>query len=166
MDHRLDDTAWKRKIKSLIESNIYSGWDDPRLYTLRGLLNAGLTYKSLDIFMKETNYPVGNVNIDATTLWGINRKIIDRVATRYSIVPHDAAIRIPINIPEDYPEFKYIPKFHRNTELGSRKLYYSNVLLINKDDVDLLQDQEEITLMNYGNAIYENGQLTSKLNGD
>ena len=47
----------KREIKKLIESGKFTGWDDPRLYTFRGLYNRGMTYQALDVIMKETGYP-------------------------------------------------------------------------------------------------------------
>ena len=39
-------------------------------------------------------------------------------------------------------------------------------MLFNKVEIDLVKDNEEVTLMNYGNAIYSNKHLISKLNGD
>lgn len=155
----------KREIKKLICSGIYSGWDDPRLYTLRGLLNRGMTFKALDIMMKETGYPTALSEINPATIWGINRKIIDKLATRYCVVSQDSA-EVPIDLPPNFPDFKEVPKFVRNPSLGTREVHYSNKMLFNREDIDIITDGEEVTLMNFGNAIYNNKKLTSKLDGD
>ena len=146
----------KRKIKELVSSGTYSGWDDPRLYTLRGLLNRGITYSTLDIFMKETGYSVSNVDIEPSTLWGINRKVIDKIATRFSVIGSDG-IKINLDLPADLPNSKDVLKFHRNSSLG---------ILINSSDAKLLADNEESTLMNFGNVVYKDQKFVSKLDGD
>ena len=41
----------KRKIKDLVDKNIVSGWDDPRLLTFGGLKNRGYTPEMLFNFI-------------------------------------------------------------------------------------------------------------------
>jgi glutamyl-tRNA synthetase len=155
----------KRKISELISSGKYRGWDDPRLYTLRGLINRGITFQSLDTLMRETGYPVSSVDIEPSTIWGINRKIVDKISTRYSAVSSDS-ICIEIDLHEGFPLKKNINKFVRNPSLGTREIHYSNCLLLNRLDIGDISDNEEVTLMNYGNAIYKDSKLQSKLDGD
>ena len=155
----------KREIKRLISIGTYTGWDDPRLYTLRGMLNRGISYDALDILMKETGYPTSTIEVDCSTIWGINRKIIDKIASRYCAVSRDN-IEIEIDLPDDFPDMKEIPKFVRNPSLGTRKVYYRDQMLFNTDDISRLEDGEEVTLMNLGNAIFKDNMFTSKLDGN
>lgn len=43
----------KRKIKEMIEKKYVSGWDDPRLLTLNGLKNRGVTPNSINNFISK-----------------------------------------------------------------------------------------------------------------
>lgn len=140
----------KRKIKELIESGKYSGYDDPRLYTIRGLLNRGMTYQGLDIIMEKIGYSPSHVDVDCTMIWGINKKIIDKLAGRYCVIPENY-IEVLIDLPHNFPSSKSFPKFIRNDSLGTKMIYYTNTILLDSIDINNLEDNEEVTLMNFGN---------------
>lgn len=123
----------KRLIKQNINDNIYSGWDDPQLYTIRGLKNARLTISTLDNFMKETGYLVSNMEVEPSSLWTFNKKVIDKITSRYVAIPVNKLVPIKIDIsPKDVPLFKnkaQYAKFHRNPVLGQKNcLLYRNYI--------------------------------------
>lgn len=78
----------KSKIRAGVDSGVYSGWDDPRLGTLRALKRRGLQPEAI----REIMLQVGPKPINVTISWGniaaANKKIIDPKANRYFFV-HD-----------------------------------------------------------------------------
>jgi glutamyl-tRNA synthetase len=159
----------KRKIKAAIEEGKYTGWDDPRLYTFKGIMNRGFNLKAMDQFLKDSGYPKSNISTTVDKIWSLNEKIIDKISTRFTAL--NLSVEVKLILSEDDKDFdlkssKEVLKFHRNPELGKKNIYYSDSLLLDKVDYDNLQDNEEVTLMNFGNVIFRNGELISNLKGD
>jgi len=50
-------------------------------------------------------------------------------------------------------EVKLLPKHKKNSEVGEKKTVYSSSILVEQEDALSFDDQEEITLMDWGNAI-------------
>lgn len=147
----------KRKIKQLIEDKIISGWDDPRLFTIRGLLNKGVQVNALQQYIAKLGFSKNGNNTKRTddNLSAINKKIIDKIATRYFALPEICKGNVYIidnyhdNVDVDYKE---VPRFVRNIELGNRIMYYNECILIEQLDYSI---GEEITLMNWKNVVFQ-----------
>jgi glutamyl-tRNA synthetase len=157
----------KRKIKEGIQEGKYSGWDDPKLYTLRGLLNRGLHISSLGPIMKETGYPIESTRAldPKIVIWSINRKIIDKIATRYCVLSNENIMTVKIL---SGSKEIWIPKFYRNPLLGYRRISIDDTILIDKTEAEV----GRITLMNYSHGFYDgetvkvvsnSGEQTKKL---
>ena len=151
----------KRKIKALIDKGQISSWEDPRLFTLRGLLNAGFHVESLKQFVATLGFSAKTPPImSPDKLYSINRKIIDKIAMRCVVLPTDSRVfKVIGKIPDD----KELDKWHRNPELGLRLLQYSENILLEKFD---FQNGEEVTLMNWSNAIVNENVMILNLQGD
>jgi glutamyl-tRNA synthetase len=84
----------KSKIRAGVDSGIYSGWDDPRLGTLRALKRRGLQPETI----REIMLQVGPKPINVTISWGnfaaANKKIIDPHANRYFFVNDPIELRV------------------------------------------------------------------------
>jgi glutamyl-tRNA synthetase len=159
----------KRKIKAKIENKSYSGWDDPRLFTLRGLFNRGLNINILEEFMKQTGYPPNLSELESSAIWTINKKFVDKIATRYSVLSQNLTeLKIIDNNNIILNNIKHVLRFNRNPSLGTREHVYSENILVNTEELKLVNNLEEITLMHYGNMIYDknNNSLTTNLTGD
>jgi glutamyl-tRNA synthetase len=106
----------KSKIRTGVESGLFTGWDDPRLGTLRALRRRGLQPETI----REVMIQVGPKPINVTISWGniaaINKKIIDYKANRYFFVqdpvkvqvtglPHELSVKLPLH--PDYPDRGY-----------------------------------------------------------
>lgn len=138
----------KRKIKDLIDKGIVSDWFDPRLFTLRGLFNRGLCLDALRQFIAKIGFSKNTTNMTKDMLWSINKKTVDKIATRYTCIS------------TNYSEFSVIsmngvtsmniPKYVKNPSLGNRNLSCTDTILIDKSYS--FDSNEEITLMNLGNA--------------
>jgi glutamyl-tRNA synthetase len=81
----------KRKLQKIIDSDncAINNWDHPVFPTIRGFINRGITTEALIMFVKAQGSSNNIVNIDIKKLYSINRKIIDKIATRYFTVDAD-----------------------------------------------------------------------------
>jgi glutamyl-tRNA synthetase len=91
--------------------------------------------------------------MDWTNFWASNKKEIDPIAPRHTGVDIKGAVKaLVINGPaEAYNEDR--PKHAKNPAVGTKKVAYSKHLILDQEDVKLFKQDEEITLMNWGNAI-------------
>ena len=164
-----DAVLSKRKIKALIDTGDLEGWSEPRLMTLRGLFKKGLCLEALYDYISRVGFAKASVNMTQDALWKTNRKFIDKMATRYvGLTPADAVnFRINYN-GYNVGEYEMKPKFLKNPELGDRKFYYSDQILLSKSELESVEEGEEITLYNWGNSFVskENNTLTLNLDGD
>ena len=145
----------KRKLTKLVDAGVVNGWDDPRLPTIRGVRRRGMTIEALREFMIVQGPSQRIVNMDWTVFWSTNKKHIDPVAPRHTAVLKDKAVKATItkgdNIP-DTPRSEDKPKHGKNPEAGQKKVWYSKTIWFDQEDAQSFEDDEEITLMNWGNA--------------
>ena len=81
-----DFTTKGREIREMFDAGELSGWDDPRLVTLRALKRRGIQKEALYELTKQIGLSKHQVNLQFDMLAAINRKIVDPVADRYSFV--------------------------------------------------------------------------------
>jgi glutamyl-tRNA synthetase len=141
----------KRKLTKFVDTGFVWGWDDPRMPTVRGIRRRGMTIPALREFMIKQG-PSRNITLmDWTLFWAINKKHIDPIASRYTAV--DTEGKVPVKIigaPEaPYSEMK---DKHAKYPLGQKKVWYSANVIIEQADAASFEQDEEITLMNWGNA--------------
>jgi len=152
----------KRYLKEMVELNLVDGWDDPRLPTVRGLMNRGLTCTSLReyIISMGLNNKVSLPSWDK--LWASNKKIIDKIIPRYSSV--DFNFRTTLHINGMSPELvQYVCEKHpTNKSLGDKTSYLFNQVIVNKYDSDLFKIGDRVGLLR--NMVVEVIEITDKLN--
>ena len=175
----------KRKIRKLIEDKVISDWDSPQLLTWQGAKRRGLTREGLFGLLAQVGITRTNVEMTQDSLWAINQKVIDKIATRYQVVGDGLATQNVgntctslltqtclsavcivniVNFHEQCNETtKSIPRFVHNSKLGNRLLQLSHEILLSVDDYYNLVDGEEITLINWGNAIVEETNFATNL---
>lgn len=141
----------KRKLTKLVDAGTVSGWDDPRFPTVRGMRRRGMTVQGLRDFMVSQGPSKNVVNMDWHTIWTMNKKVIDLQAARFTAIDEGYALCKINGAPaEPYSEDK--PK-HAKYPLGDKKVYYSQNIILEQEDARTLAVGEEVTLMNWGNAI-------------
>lgn len=143
----------KRKLTKVVNDGKVWGWDDPRMPTIRGIRRRGMTIPALRDFILQTG-PSKNITLmDWHAFWATNKKYIDPVAARYTAV--DATNKVTctvIGAPEGVrTEDKAVHA--KNASLGTKKVVYSKNIILDQEDARSFGDNEEITLMNWGNAI-------------
>ncbi|ELR08893.1 hypothetical protein VC83_01786 [Pseudogymnoascus destructans] len=143
----------KRKLTKLIDTGKVWGWDDPRMPTIRGVRRRGMTIPALRDFILKQGPSRNIVNMDWTNFWATNKKVIDAVAPRFTAIDKQDNVRATIIGGPDKPYTEEKPKHNKNPEVGTKKVTFSSVLILEQADVKLMKEGEEITLMAWGNAI-------------
>ncbi|KAF8913586.1 glutamate-tRNA ligase [Mucidula mucida] len=149
----------KRKLHDFVNRGIVRGWDDPRFPTVRGIRRRGLTIEALHQFMLMQGPSQAIVSLEWDSIWAMNKKVIDPIAPRHwAIIEAD---RVPVTVKgaPTTPEVKNLPKHKKNPEIGEKKTVYSSNILVDQEDALSFEDQEEVTLMDWGNAIVRSKTL-------
>lgn len=155
----------KRKLTKLVDSGAVRGWDDPRMPTVRGIRRRGMTIEGLRRFMVSQGASNRVVSMDWHTIWAENKKVIDLKAARYTAI-EEGYITAQVNgIEGKTPRFEEHPK-HARHPLGNKKVAYSDTILMEQEDARDLKEGEEITLMNWGNAIVKHIEFAEPSTGD
>ncbi len=84
----------KSKMRRGIEEGVYSGWDDPRLGTLRALRRRGLQPETIRRLMIHVGPKPINVTISWDNIAAMNRRIIEPLANRYFFVGDPVALEV------------------------------------------------------------------------
>lgn len=143
----------KRKLTKIVAEGRVSGWDDPRMPTIRGILRRGVVVPALREFILKQGPSRNVINLQWGAFWATNRKAIDPVAARHTAIEAAGVVRCHVNGAVAGVMSK--AKHAKNAALGDRKVVYGNVILLEQADARDLVVGEEITLMNWGNAIIE-----------
>lgn len=143
----------KRKLTKFVDNGVVWGWDDPRFPTIRGIRRRGMTVAALREFILKQGPSRNVVNLDWTLFWATNKKYIDPVAPRYTVVDGKDAVTVTINGGPSEPYTESKPKHLKNPDIGMKPVIYSSEILIDQEDAKTFKQDEEITLMAWGNAI-------------
>ena len=144
----------KRKLSEIVDSGVVSGWDDPRMPTLQGMRRRGMSMGALREFIMKQGPYQNIINQDWTQIWAINKKHVDSLAPRHTAVTKNGMVEVIIKGGGlEMPCTEDKPKHNKNPELGSKKVVYGKKILIEQEDATSFTEDEEITLMNWGNAI-------------
>jgi glutamyl-tRNA synthetase len=90
--------------------------------------------------------------MDWTNFWASNKKEIDPIAPRHTSVDIINAVKATVLNRSEKPYTEDKPKHNKNPAVGIKKVTYSKNLLFDQEDAKLFKQDEEITLMNWGNA--------------
>ncbi|TVY83726.1 putative cytoplasmic glutamate--tRNA ligase [Lachnellula suecica] len=142
----------KRKLTKLVDAGTVWGWDDPRMPTIRGVRRRGMTIPALRDFILKQGPSRNIVVMDWTNFWASNKKEIDPIAPRHTSVDTINAVKATVTNGPDNPYSEDKPKHNKNPAVGMKKVTYSKDILLDQEDVKLFKQDEEITLMNWGNA--------------
>ena len=128
----------KRKLKQLVDENVVTGWDDPRMPTVSGMRRRGYTPQSLEKFCDMI--PVSSKNnsdIDVAILERAIRDDLNDQAPRAMCVMDPIKVTV-INMSENNAsgedEILNVPAHPKKPELGDRNLSFSETLFIDKAD--------------------------------
>jgi len=123
----------KRLLKELVDEGLVDGWDDPRLPTLSGLRRRGYTPETIRSFCDEIGVAKTNSMIDISLLEHHLRQDLNQRAPRVMAVLNPLKVVIE-NYPEGETEELEAINNPEAPEAGSRRVPFSRVIYIEKDD--------------------------------
>ncbi|KAJ9062224.1 glutamate--tRNA ligase [Entomophthora muscae] len=144
----------KRKLQQFVDDGLVTGWDDPRFPTVRGIRRRGMTVDALKQYILMQGASQSTMLLEWDKLWALNKKAIDPVAPRFVALVSDRIVPVKITGHEG-PDSKEIPRHKKNLELGNKVTSFSSNILLEHEDAKDLSAGEEVTLMDWGNAIVE-----------
>lgn len=123
----------KRILSELVDQNLVTGWDDPRLPTLQGLRRRGIPPRAIRRFCREIGISKVNSQIDYEFLEYFVREELNKTAHRLMAVIRPLQVIIT-NYPEDKTEFFPAENNPEDPATGTRNLPFSRELYIEQDD--------------------------------
>ena len=123
----------KRKLRKLVETGVVSGWDDPRLTTLRGLRRRGVTPESIRAFIAQVGETNNDSWVDMAQLEACIRDDLNRRSLRRMAVLHPLKLVID-NYPDGQSEEMSAINNPEDESAGSRKVPFSKVVYIEQED--------------------------------
>lgn len=123
----------KRKLLDLVERKLVSGWDDPRLPTLKGLRRRGYTPESLRAFCEAIGIAKRDAVVEMQLLEHFVREDLNKRANRVMAVLRPLRVVID-NYPENQVEQLEAVNNPEDASAGTRSLPFSRVLYIERDD--------------------------------
>ncbi len=123
----------KRKLAQLVNENHVNGWDDPRMPTIAGMRRAGYTPTSIRDFCERIGITKKDSWIEMAVLENCIREDLNDNAPRAMAVLEPLRLVIE-NYPDDQVEILEVSNHPQKPELGTRKIPFSKVILIEQDD--------------------------------
>tara|TARA_A100001015_G_scaffold141372_1_gene156877 strand:+ start:64 stop:1185 length:1122 start_codon:yes stop_codon:yes gene_type:complete len=123
----------KRKLASLIEKGLVSGWDDPRMPTISGLRRRGYTPAALRKFVEVAGVSKRENVIDLSLLEFCVREDLNQNAPRVNAILNPVSLVIT-NYPEDQTETLFGEINPEKPDLGTREIPFSKRLYIERED--------------------------------
>src|SRR5574341_1004512 len=123
----------KRKLIQLVEEGHVRGWDDPRMPTISGLRRRGYTPEAIRAFAEMIGVSKANSTVDMGMLEYCIRQDLNLHAPRRMAVLRPLRVVIT-NYPEDQVEEMEAVNNPEDASMGTRKVPFSRVLYIERDD--------------------------------
>jgi len=123
----------KRKLLKLVEEGNVSGWDDPCMPTISGLRRRGYTPESIRNFCEVIGVAKANSIVDIVVLENSIREELNKTAPRVMAVVRPLKV-VLVNYPEDREEELDAINNPEDPAMGTRKVPFSRVLYIERDD--------------------------------
>ena len=123
----------KRKLLTLVENGIVSGWDDPRMPTISGLRRRGYTPNSIKEFIKTVGVSKRENVIDVALLEFKIREDLNKTAKRVMGVLDPVKVVIT-NYPEEQEEMLTANYNDYEDGFGTREVPFSREIYIEKED--------------------------------
>lgn len=123
----------KRKLLQLVEENLVTGWDDPRMPTIAGLRRRGYTPESIRAFCKRIGVTKFNGMTDVALLEYSLREDLNKIAPRVMAVLRPVKI-VLTNLPDGHAEEVDAVNNPEDPNAGSRKVPFSKTIYIENED--------------------------------
>nr|CAD1828066.1 unnamed protein product [Ananas comosus var. bracteatus] len=155
----------KRKLLWFVQNGKVDGWDDPRFPTVQGIVRRGLKIEALIQFILQQGASKNLNLMEWDKLWTINKKIIDPICPRHTAVLEERRVILTLTNGPEKPFVQIIPRHKKYEGAGKKATTFTNRIWLDYGDASSISEGEEVTLMDWGNAIIkeikkENGNVT------
>lgn len=133
----------KSKSRQEVKQKIYSGWDDPRTWSLQSLARRGIKPQAIRSFCLSQGLSQAETHVPIENLYAENRKLLEKQSNRYFFVSSPVKIEIK-NAPGKILELSLHPN---DPKRGKRKLTTTSNFYITKRDFDLIKENKLYRLM-------------------
>ncbi len=127
----------KSKSRAEVKSGEFTGWDDPRTWSLQSLKKRGISPIALRDFAEEFGLNKQDITVPIDALYSINRRLIDLEADRYSFVMEP----IKLNI-RDLPKSIKVATIPIHPEKKGERIIHLNDIFISREDFRKLKGKE------------------------
>ena len=125
----------KSKSAMEVKSGTYTGWNDPRTWSLQSLKDRGIKPEAIKQFIISLGMRKTNITVPVEALYILNKKLLGDVP-RYFFVEQPEKITI-----RGTPELTAKIPLHPNGKSGNRSYKTTQEFLISKTDFDLMQNE-------------------------
>ncbi len=154
--HGIKSTSKSRK---LIEEGKLTGWDDPRLPTIKALRRRGFRAEALQKFLIDSGLGKSDIKIPVDKLAFYNKEIIDKDTNRYFFIQDPKKIKIK-NVPKLKTKIELHPDFPKK---GFRNFETSDEFYI-EDNLEKDKYYRFMHLFNFKNNEFHSVELNKELN--
>jgi len=123
----------KRKLLELVQKNVVSGWDDPRMPTISGLRRRGYTPGSIRNFSEVAGISKRENVTDVSLLEFCLREDLNQSATRVMAVLNPIKVVLQ-NYPEGQFEILHLQNNPEKVDAGTHEVPFSRELYIERED--------------------------------
>ena len=123
----------KRRLAELVNLNLVSGWDDPRMPTISGMRRRGIPPQAIINFCEKVGVAKRENTIDFALLDYCTREVLNKIAYRLMVVLDPVELEI-INYDKKGSEYLDAENNQEDDSYGKRKISFSKNLYIERDD--------------------------------
>ena len=123
----------KRKLRRLVEQGVLSGWDDPRMPTLRGMRRRGYVPEAILEFCAATGIGKRNNLIEVEMLEHFQRQHLNRHSPRVMAVLNPLRVVIE-NFPEGEVDWMTAVNNPEDDSAGTRQVPFTREIYIERED--------------------------------
>ncbi|PNH09799.1 putative glutamate--tRNA ligase, cytoplasmic [Tetrabaena socialis] len=143
----------KRKLTWFVETGRVESWNDPRMPTVQGILRRGMRIEALKEFILSQGASKNVTVQEWDKIWTINKKLIDPTCPRHTAVEEEGRVLLTLEGAPEEPEVLVVPRHKKHPPAGKKALTRSRQLWLDQVDAAAVSEGEEVTLMDWGNAI-------------
>lgn len=139
----------KSKAQAEVNSGVFTGWDDPRTWSMQSLKRRGFLPESIREFVEEIGLNKSDIVVPIGALYAINRKKIDALSERVSFVEAPMKLKFSEKMPVKGVEVQKHPEREEK-----RRVEIGNEIFISKKDFESLVGKE-VRLIHLFNVIWD-----------
>jgi len=132
----------KRKLGVLVNNRSVTGWDDPRMPTIQGILRRGLQLQTLLEYAGENAINTTESKHHWDKIWNLNKKKLDPIVPRYYAISREDRVKVVIKGLKKSGEWvKKVPCHPKHSKLTDKhkELVQAEVCYLERFDVEDLK---------------------------